>query len=182
MADNLATDENTKLALKVLRETFHFHSLAPLPLRAPSTAGSAHSGASCEEVIASPILFDDPPTTSTHPSSPVAPPLPVSKQLHPARSLFNAISQRRVSASAVPRSSVSGMVAGIINQIRKESPLVSPTFGETETSVNAGQNDCVYDDEIDDLPLLLNPIVQGLLILLLILLLTQTPVLLLNPM
>ena len=59
-AVNVGANENTKFALKVLRETFHHHSAASLPPRVPSTAGSAHSGESCEGVIESPILLIEP--------------------------------------------------------------------------------------------------------------------------
>ena len=149
IVDSLAAAENTRFALKVLRETFHRQPPASPPPRVPSTAGLVHPGASCEKAIESPLLFDDPPTSSTRASSPVAPPLPISKQLHPARSLYNPISHRRVSAAnVVPRPSVSGMVAGLINEIRKESPPAFPTSGETENVVNVVPHD--HDDNDND--------------------------------
>ena len=152
IVDSLAAAENTRFALKVLRETFHRQPPASPPPRVPSTAGLVHSGASCEKAIESPLLFDDPPTSSTRASSPVAPPLPISKQLHPARSLYNPISHRRVSAAnVVPRPSVSGMVAGLINEIRKESPPAFPTSGETENVVNVVPHDR-DDNDNDNIP------------------------------
>ena len=63
--------ENTKFALKVLRDTFHLQPPASPPSRVCSTAGCVQSTSvkTPVNVIAnetdSPILFDDPPSTSS---------------------------------------------------------------------------------------------------------------------
>ena len=152
-ADNLAIAENAEFALKVLRETFYDHSPAPSPPRAPSTAGLAHSSVNSEKLTESPILLDDPPSISTRLSSPVAPPPPVSKQLHPARSSFHPASHCQVfAANVVPGPSVSGMVAGLLNQIRRESPPSSPPPADTDNVAATDQNNCADATELDPIP------------------------------
>ena len=131
-AANVGADANTEFALKVLRETFRSHRPPSPPPRSPSTAVG---------VIESPTLFDDPLTTSSRPQSPVAPPLPVTEQLRPVRSIYDPASHRRVT----PRPSVSGAVAGLINQIRRASPPppplpVEPVILESDNMDNVDDN------------------------------------------
>ena len=131
-AANVGADANTEFALKVLRETFRNHRPPSPPPRSPSTAVG---------VIESPTLFDDPLTTSSRPPSPVAAPLPVTKQLRPVRSIYDPASHRRVA----PRPSVSGAVAGLINQIRRASPPppalpVEPVILESDNIDNVDDN------------------------------------------
>ena len=139
--DNTVETERT---LKILREVFHKPAPAALPpQRCCSTVESTTSTDNGVGVVSSPVLFDDVSPSSSRSSSPVAPPLPVGAQLHPVRKLYDPATHRRVPASNdVLRPSVSGMVAGLINEIRKESPPVSPTSGVTENMVNVVQNEC----------------------------------------
>ena len=129
-AANVGADANAEFALKVLRETFRNHRPPSPPPRSLSTA------------VESPTLFDDPLTTSSRPPSPVAPPLPVTEQLHPVRSIYDPASHRRVA----PRPSVSGAVAGLINQIRRVSP--PPPASPDEPAILESDNMDNVDDNI----------------------------------
>ena len=132
--------ENTKFALKVLRETFHLQPPASPPSRVCSTAGCVQSTSvksPVNEIVNetdSPILFDDPPSTSSRASSPVAPPLPVTDQIRPGRSLYNPVIHRRVVGPVV-----SGTVSDLINHIRNASPrnVVNPDEIDVDDSDNA---------------------------------------------
>ena len=132
--------ENTKFALKVLRETFHLQPPASPPSRVCSTAGCVQSTSvksPVNEIVNetdSPILFDDPPSTSSRASSPVAPPLPVTDQIRPGRSLYNPVTHRRVVGPVV-----SGTVSDLINHIRNASPrnVVNPDEIDVDDSDNA---------------------------------------------
>ena len=139
---------NTKFALKVLRETFHLHPPASPPPRVCSTAScvqftSVKSPVNVSEngvnVADSPILFEDPPSTSSRASSSVAPPLPVTDRLRQGRSLYDPVSHRRVVGPFV-----SGTVGDLLNQIRNASPRVSPTPYQSGNTTNP--DEIVVDD------------------------------------
>ena len=150
VAASSARSENTRFALKVLHDTFHLHPPPTSPLsRVCSTAGRVQSTSVKSPVnendvngTASPILFDDPPSTSSR----VAPPLPVIDQIRPGRSLYDPQSHRRVIGPVV-----SGTVSDLINHIRNASPCVSPTPYVSGNVVNPDEID-VNDSENANIP------------------------------